>query len=94
MPTVPTSPAAQVRLREVAEREAEATGRALELWSASHDGGDSFEAVLADEMAPLRVESGAATPCHGRAIALPGVSGGARLASATPRSALAAHGGR
>ena len=44
----------ETQARQRAEREAEASARALQLWSAQQGLDDSFEAVLAEEMAAMR----------------------------------------
>ena len=44
----------ETQARERAEREAEASARALQLWSQQQGLDDSFEAVLAEEMAAMR----------------------------------------
>ena len=45
---------AETQARQRAEREAEASARALQLWSEQQGRDDSFEAVLAEEMAAMR----------------------------------------
>lgn len=45
---------AETQARQRAEREAEASARALQLWSQQQGLDDSFEAVLAEEMAAMR----------------------------------------